>query len=1700
MADVVESLIIKVTAENLESTKQKLRDLGVAFDETNQKIASAPDKINALKRSLDPLYRATEDLTKSQERLQRALDANKVSQDDFQKYTQLATKRFEDQKKAIEEGTGSLGKHSGAVSTATREFRALFDELSSGRTRMVPGTLAIIANRVIGIQGATLAWGVAAVAVPALVLVAMAKVQASFAEVTNAMQLMGNTTGFTRGQMEQLAVSTADGGKLSIGTYRDIETAIIRVGGVTGENFKKMIAVSADWAKVTGQDAPAAMAEVAQAIKGGISGVEQLDQKYQLLTAAQLKAADAAFAMGDVQRAGAIVLQAVADRSADVEKNLGFVERAYDSVKAAAGRFFNFIGSIGKQSTSEETLAQDQAVLDSYQKKRDALQKGGTAGTAQLPGQSLDNINRLIAKQQELVASDQKVVAAEQAKTKAAADAKVTDNDTKSVNAFVRAQDQANAASQRSITAQTESYAATARATAIGNLEARGLAFTTSEAEAAAEARRSGLPGLKAMTDEQYRTAAASVAAAEAIGKQQDEIAAATASAKTAKEILQMLGSESENATKALAALMQRADGKELDAGSRLWVQYNADVDNARAKYDALKEAVAKYQADVELGPKLQKDLADATNVLADADKRRGDILKIATDLQNNARDAAFAEHDRLIAEAGAVGLTGTTLAQYNETKREAAIHSQVYASALKFERGEIDLTTGAVQTLEQAQGKATAAADEAVAAQRKIFDGEQAARAADKAESAWDKAIKNAAQQADNTLVKSIENAFDGKKVEDWHATAKKMIADLAAQALNIVILKPLLASVLSGVGLSGAANQLVPGAAAAAGGGASGASGILGMLGNASSLGNVFSGGGILSSTGAASNFLFGGVSDPAYLSPSLFQAGGGTILPSTTATPGIIPGSSGGTFLGGTLGDFATGIGGAAGIYGGISGLAGGQHNTIGMIGDAAQIAGGSIALMSALGLIASTGVGLPIAAIGAIVAMLFGQKKPKNISGLDINSVGANGTLSPLAMGNDNGANTDQLQQLLSGGAQPFLQGLSSQYGADFSGVNIGAYSHQTQGKDDLSVGFTGPVPGQDFALDPKNINGSLGDVLTHLGLAMLQSASKVSNADVALARFNIDINDTAENIQKYLSFASQFQTNIESLKGGGGFDLTATIKGSAAQNATQLTSQVNDFVATTAKLFAGGPQIKEANDAIAQYLRTLIGGAEAVDKSLSPMEVAVKTASANIDALTPLLKQFGLTSDEIAADLTKSLQKLAAEEKASLTALDNTARGMDVINQLQKVITDEQANIRDLAALPGGDTSMALKLATDQASNLLDSLTNDQLNEVIKSFQGVAGASQILQAASTKLFKGMQTDTQTAATALNTFRKSMAAFADSLLVGDLSPLSPQDQLNAAQGQFYSDLSAANGGDTEAQGRVQGDATTYLNLARAFYASSQQYTDIFDQVRTALGATKTVAQTQADLERQGVSIAQQQLQTLQAIQQGLAGGRGGAGGGGLNVGGTHAVGTSAADVSAIAGFVTGVNPDGSPIFAPGTFNNTLPSTPDNLYGDPVVAAYEATHGTSDPYNNGGYHPPTMAQLQQTADALGITLDQSIASLHGLPHMAGGGMITGGIAGIDSVPILGMPGEGILNHAGMRALATFNSGRVPANDNGALLAAVNNLTNEVSSMRKTAERTGRTTAAAAMDTAETLAEHLPRVAENTGTAARQAERLRA
>lgn len=83
-------------------------------------------------------------------------------------------------------------------------------------------------------------------------------------------------------------------------------------------------------------------------------------------------------------------------------------------------------------------------------------------------------------------------------------------------------------------------------------------------------------------------------------------------------------------------------------------------------------------------------------------------------------------------------------------------------------------------------------------------------------------------------------------------------------------------------------------------------------------------------------------------------------------------------------------------------------------------------------------------------------------------------------------------------------------------------------------------------------------------------------------------------------------------------------------------------------------------------------------------------------------------------------------------------------------------------------------------------------------------------------------------------------KSYRDFLDSIKTGNLSTLSPEDQLKFAQARFTGDVSAAQSGDADAINRVTQSAQSLLDIAKSFYASSTGYTDIYKSVTDAIEA--------------------------------------------------------------------------------------------------------------------------------------------------------------------------------------------------------------------------------------------------------------------
>lgn len=76
------------------------------------------------------------------------------------------------------------------------------------------------------------------------------------------------------------------------------------------------------------------------------------------------------------------------------------------------------------------------------------------------------------------------------------------------------------------------------------------------------------------------------------------------------------------------------------------------------------------------------------------------------------------------------------------------------------------------------------------------------------------------------------------------------------------------------------------------------------------------------------------------------------------------------------------------------------------------------------------------------------------------------------------------------------------------------------------------------------------------------------------------------------------------------------------------------------------------------------------------------------------------------------------------------------------------------------------------------------------------------------------------------------------FLDSLMLGDLTVLTPQEQLMEAQRQYQELLARAQAGDADAMAALPEAARAYLDQARSFYSATDDYSQIFQDVTGAL----------------------------------------------------------------------------------------------------------------------------------------------------------------------------------------------------------------------------------------------------------------------
>jgi hypothetical protein len=277
-----------------------------------------------------------------------------------------------------------------------------------------------------------------------------------------------------------------------------------------------------------------------------------------------------------------------------------------------------------------------------------------------------------------------------------------------------------------------------------------------------------------------------------------------------------------------------------------------------------------------------------------------------------------------------------------------------------------------------------------------------------------------------------------------------------------------------------------------------------------------------------------------------------------------------------------------------------------------------------------------------------------------------------------------------------------------------------------------------------------------------------------------------------------------------------------------------------------------------------------------------LETLVRVANnyANLDAiLASTGDTFGATGmSSIAA--RENLIELAGgiDELASKTAgfAENFLTEAERLAPVQKYVTDQLAAM-GLAGLRSREAYKQYVLGldlTNEAQRQQYVALMDLQEAYAKVYPEIMATTLTLADAKSALADAYNAEVDAIGATIDrmaSFAATLRSVRDSALLGNLSPLSPQEKYAEAKAQYQAVLSAARGGDEGAQSNYQGAFTSFLEASRTVFASSSQYQTDFAYAQTATEEAARWAEAQVDVGQAQLDVLKSQVSGIIEINK-------------------------------------------------------------------------------------------------------------------------------------------------------------------------------------------------------------------------------------
>ncbi|ARK56310.1 hypothetical protein BOC36_24895 [Burkholderia pseudomallei] len=267
----------------------------------------------------------------------------------------------------IREAANDMEHLSHTTVGARREMLVIAHELATGNFKRAAGSVMVLGERmdwlhtIMSPTGAALGALVGAALAVAVAFFKGAEQSAAFAR---SLQLTGNYAGLTEGRFNDMARAVATSAGVTIGNAREITQALVTGGRLSGAALESASVAAAKLAAMTGQKSEEVVRDMEKMSDGVLKWAVNANKQYHFVDGALYDHIKALEEQGRTEQAEIVAIEALNRHLGELDKNVGYLEKAWHGLKNAAAGAWDAMLSWGRHKTVEDELAEAQKEVD----------------------------------------------------------------------------------------------------------------------------------------------------------------------------------------------------------------------------------------------------------------------------------------------------------------------------------------------------------------------------------------------------------------------------------------------------------------------------------------------------------------------------------------------------------------------------------------------------------------------------------------------------------------------------------------------------------------------------------------------------------------------------------------------------------------------------------------------------------------------------------------------------------------------------------------------------------------------------------------------------------------------------------------------------------------------------------------------------------------------------------------------------------------------------------------------------------------------------------------------------------------------------------------------------------------------------------------------------------------------------------------